>query len=111
MTKEQYAEKIMMHDIVSIFLDPEVHATMEAVEAQLDALRAGKLFQLRRTHRQGAKTMTKEQYADLNATIFDFQKKIMMHDIASMDPEVRATMEAVEAQLDALRTGNLFQLR
>ena len=36
--------------------------------------------------------MTKEQYTDLNATIFDFQKKIMMHDIASMDPEVRATM-------------------
>ena len=56
-------------------------------------------------------SMTKEQYADLNATIFDFQKKIMMHDIASMDPEVRATMEAVEAQLDALRAGKLFQLR
>ena len=55
--------------------------------------------------------MTKEQYADLNATIFDFQKKIMMHDIASMDPEVRATMEAIDAQLDALRTGKLFQLR
>jgi len=55
--------------------------------------------------------MTKEQYADLNATIFDFQKKIMMHDIPSMDPEVRATMEAVEAQLDALRAGKMFQLR
>ena len=46
--------------------------------------------------------MTKEQYADLQATIFDFQKKIMMYDIASMDPEVRAAMESVEAQLDAL---------
>ena len=55
--------------------------------------------------------MTKEQYADLQATIFDFQKKIMMYDIASMDPEVRATMEAVEAQLDALRAGKLFELR
>ena len=55
--------------------------------------------------------MTKEQYTDLNATIFDFQKKIMMHDIASMDPEVRATMELVEAQLDALREGKLFELR
>ena len=32
MTKEQYAD---------------LNATMEAVEAQLDALRAGKLFQLR----------------------------------------------------------------
>jgi len=56
-------------------------------------------------------TMTKEQYADLQATIFDFQKKIMMHDIASMDPEVRAAMESVEAQLDALRAGKLFELR
>ena len=55
--------------------------------------------------------MTKEQYADLQATIFDFQKKIMMYDIASMDPDVRATMESVEAQLDALRAGKLFQLR
>jgi len=55
--------------------------------------------------------MTKEQYADLQATIFDFQKKIMMHDIASMDPEVRAAMESVEAQLDALRAGKLFELR
>ena len=55
--------------------------------------------------------MTKEQYADLNATIFDFQKKIMLHDIANMDPDVRATMEAVEAQLDAMRTGKLFELR
>ena len=55
--------------------------------------------------------MTKEQYADLQATIFDFQKKIMMYDIASMDPEVRAAMESVEAQLDALRAGKLFELR
>jgi hypothetical protein len=55
--------------------------------------------------------MTKEQYADLQATIFDFQKKIMMYDIASMDPEVRAAMESVEAQLDALRMGKLFELR
>ena len=55
--------------------------------------------------------MTKEQYADLQATIFDFQKKIMMYDIASMDPEVRAMMDVVEAQLDALRTDKLFQLR
>ena len=52
-----------------------------------------------------------DQYTALNNMIFDFQKKIMMHDIASMDPEVRATMEAVEAQLDALRTGKLFELR
>jgi hypothetical protein len=35
----------------------------------------------------------------------------MMHDIASMDPEVRSTMESVEAQLDALREGKLFELR
>lgn len=55
--------------------------------------------------------MTKEQYTTLNDTIFDFQKKIMLHDITKMDPEVRATMEAVEAQLDALRTGKLFELR
>ena len=55
--------------------------------------------------------MTKEQYADLQATIFDFQKKIMMYDIDSMDPDVRATMESVEAQLDALRAGKLFELR
>ena len=55
--------------------------------------------------------MTKEQYADLQATIFDFQKKIMMYDIDSMDPDVRATMESVEAQLDALREGKLFELR
>ena len=55
--------------------------------------------------------MTKEQYADLNATIFDFQKKIMMHDIANMDPEVAITMKIVEQHLDALRTGKLFELR
>ena len=55
--------------------------------------------------------MTKEQYTALSNTIFTFQKKIMMHDIANMDPEVRAAMEAVEAQLDTLRTGKLFELR
>ena len=43
--------------------------------------------------------------------IFNFQKEVARLDIASMDPEVRATMEAVEAQLDALRTDKLFQLR
>jgi len=52
-----------------------------------------------------------DQYTALQATIFDFQKKIMMYDIASMDPEVRAAMESVEAQLDALRAGKLFELR
>jgi len=35
----------------------------------------------------------------------------MRLDVAKMDPEVRAAMEAVEAQLDALRTGELYDLR
>jgi hypothetical protein len=43
--------------------------------------------------------------------IFAFQNEVTRLDVAKMDPEVRATMEAVEAQLDALRTGKLFQLR
>jgi len=52
-----------------------------------------------------------DQYTALSNMIFNFQKEVMRLDIASMDPEVRATMEAVEAQLDALRTGKLFELR
>jgi len=52
-----------------------------------------------------------DQYTALNNMIFTFQKEVMRLDVAKMDHEVRATMEAVEAQLDALRTGKLFQLR
>ena len=52
-----------------------------------------------------------DQYTALSNMIFYFQKEVMRLDIASMDPDVRATMEAVEAQLDALRTGKLFELR
>ena len=52
-----------------------------------------------------------EQYTALNNMIFNFQKEVMRLDITKMDPEVRATMGAVEAQLDALRTGKLFELR
>jgi len=52
-----------------------------------------------------------DQYTALNNMIFAFQNEVMRLDIANMDPEVRATMEAVEAQLDALRTGKLFELR
>jgi len=53
----------------------------------------------------------KDQYAALNNMIFNFQKEVMRLDINKMDPEVVATMKAVEAQLDALRTGKLFDLR
>jgi len=52
-----------------------------------------------------------EQYAALNDMIFTFQKEVMRLDVAKMNPEVRAAMDAVEAQLDALRTGKLFELR
>ena len=61
-------------------------------------------------HRQGAKTM-QDQYTALSNMIFTFQKEVMRLDVASMDPTVRAAMEAVEAQLDALRTGKLYDLR
>ena len=52
-----------------------------------------------------------DQYTALSNMIFKFQKGVMRLDVANMDPDVRATMESVEAQLDALRTGKLFQLR
>jgi len=52
-----------------------------------------------------------DQYTALSNMIFTFQKEVMRLDVANMDPEVRAAMEAVEAQLDALRTGKLYDLR
>ena len=52
-----------------------------------------------------------DQYTALSNMIFNFQNEVMRLDVASMDPEVRATMESVEAQLDALRAGKLFELR
>jgi len=52
-----------------------------------------------------------DQYTALNHMIFTFQKEVMRLDITKMDPEVRAAMESVEAQLDALRTGKLYDLR
>jgi len=52
-----------------------------------------------------------DQYTALSNMIFNFQKEVMRLDVANMDPEVRAMMDVVEAQLDALRTDKLFQLR
>jgi|AntAceMinimDraft_13_1070369.scaffolds.fasta_scaffold111090_1 hypothetical protein len=53
----------------------------------------------------------KDQYKALNDMIFEFQKQTQRLDIASMDPAIRAAMESVEAQLDALRQGKLYDLR
>ena len=52
-----------------------------------------------------------DQYTALSNMIFTFQKEVMRLDVAKMDPTVRAAMESVEAQLDALRTGKLYDLR